>query len=47
VLNASFRLFVDLLAIPALSHEDYAAAQRVEIVASQKYTAILEAICNL
>ncbi|CAM6063316.1 unnamed protein product [Sphagnum tenellum] len=46
-----FSLFVKLLAIPALSHDDYAAAQRVEIVASQKYSVVLEAIleatCNL
>jgi hypothetical protein len=40
-------LFVKLLAIPALSHDDYAAAQRVEIVASQKYSVVLEATCNL
>jgi hypothetical protein len=36
-----------LLAIPASSHDDYAAAQRVEIVASQMYIAVLEATCNL
>lgn len=42
-----FSLFVKLLAIPALSHDDYAAAQRVEIVASQKYSVVLEATCNL
>jgi hypothetical protein len=50
VLIASSRgfdsLFVKLLATPALLDVDYAAAQRVEIVASKKYTAVLEATCN-